>query len=86
MKAATSSASLLGRVDARRVVAFSGSAKIERNACEVFRVLADLKCIACVIGGQIRDQDDRLSGPLLLVVQGEIAGFDLGHGSSFLPG
>src|SRR5215469_6801497 len=71
-----------GRGDAgprRRVFAFAGSAKIDRDAGEMLELLRHLKRVTSVIGGEIGDQDVGLTCALLFIIEGEIVDFDLGH-------
>jgi hypothetical protein len=76
----------LGRIDTRGFIGFARSACIDGDAGEVFGVLGDLKGITGVIGGQVGDKNERLSGSLLIVVHGYVVHFDSGHDISSLRG
>ena len=45
----------------------------------MFGVLGNLESIAGMISGQVGDQDQRLSGSLLIVVHSDTVRFDFGH-------
>jgi hypothetical protein len=47
----------------------------------VLGVLRHLEGVTGVICGQVGNENEGLSGSLLLIVHGEVVGFDLGHGS-----
>jgi hypothetical protein len=49
------------------------------DAGKVVGVPGNLKRIAGAVRGQVRDQDQRLSGALLIVVHGEFVHLDFGH-------
>ena len=70
----------LGRIGPGRLVAFASAARVERDAGELLSVVLDLKGIACIVGSKVGDQQQRLAGALLLVVDGDVVGLDLRHG------
>jgi len=45
-------------------------------------VILNLKGITGVIGGEVRNEDQRFAGSLLLIVECDVPGRDLGHGIS----
>src|SRR6266571_472882 len=68
-----------GRVGPFRFVAFTRASQVHRDTGEVPGVLGDLKSVTGVISRQIRDQDERLSCSLLVVVDGDLVGLDFWH-------
>jgi hypothetical protein len=62
-----------------RLVALAGATEIDREAREVLRILRHLKRVASVIGGEVRNEDERLPGSLLFVVDYQAVGVDSGH-------
>jgi hypothetical protein len=60
-------------------VGFTGPSEVERDAREILGVLCDLKGVTRVIGGEVRNENEGISGPLLLVVHGDVVRSDLGH-------
>ena len=72
----------LGGIDAARFVGFTGAARIEGDAREVLGVFPDLKSVAGVVGGQVRDGDQGITGALLVIVDGQIVRFHLRHSPS----
>jgi hypothetical protein len=69
----------LGRIGPGRLVAFASAARIDRDTGETLSVVRDLKGITCIVGGKVGDQQQRLAGALLLVVDGDVVGLDLGR-------
>ena len=45
----------------------------------MFGIVGDLEGVAGIVGGEIGDEDERLSGALLLVVHGDTVRFDFRH-------
>ena len=72
----------LGGVRSGGLVALARAGKIYRDATEVLGVARKLKRVARVVGAQIRDQQQRLSFSLHLVVDAKSVGGDLRHGRS----
>jgi len=66
-------------IDSFRLVSFASPPWIDGDAGKVLGVLGNLESIAGAIRGQERNQDQRLSGSLLIVVHGDTVRFDLGH-------
>src|SRR6266545_3066217 len=62
-------------------VAFPRSAEVDGEAGEVLGVLRHLEGVTSVIGGQVGNEDQRFSGSLLVIVHGDVIGFDFRHGS-----
>jgi hypothetical protein len=75
----------LGRVRPGRLVALARARKVERDAAEVLGIRGQLKRVAGVIGGQIRDQQQRLAVPLHVVVEREFVYLDLWHARTAKP-
>src|SRR5436309_3185714 len=74
-----------GRVGPFGFVAFTRASQVHGETGEVLGVLGDLKSITGVISRQIRDQDERLSCSLLVVVDGDLVYLDFWHAAfSFL--
>src|SRR6185437_2051106 len=71
-------------VCALRCLRLASPAKIQRDAGEMLGVLCHLECIAGVIGGKVGNQDQRLSASLLVIIHGDVIGFDPGHGEFLL--
>src|SRR2546428_7121983 len=66
-------------------IRFTGASQVHGDTGEVLGILGDLKRITGVISRQIRDEDERLSCSLLVVVHGDLVDADFGHGAfSFL--
>src|SRR4030095_13764761 len=72
----------LGRPGPAWLVAFAGAAQVERDAGKLLGVVGDLKGIAGIVCCKIGDQQQRLAGALLLIVDGDVVGLDLRHGVS----
>src|SRR6266498_168426 len=68
-----------GRVRPLGLVTLTLTPEVQRDTCEVLGVVGDLKSVTSVISGQVRDQDERLSCSLLVVVHGYIAHLDFRH-------
>src|SRR6185312_7212008 len=62
-------------------VRFACPAEVERDAGKVLGVFRHLKGVTGMVGAQIRNKQERLSASLLLIVDGEVVGFDLRHGN-----
>src|SRR5216683_6900163 len=71
----------LGGIDALGFVRFTCPSQVEREAGKVLGVLCHLEGVTGVIGGQIRKENERLSGSLLVIVHRDVVGFDFRHGS-----
>src|SRR5713101_8336507 len=71
----------LSGIDAFRFVRFTCPSEVERDAGKVLGVLCHLEGVTGVIGGQIRNENEGLSGSLLVIVHRDVVGFDLRHGS-----
>src|SRR6266849_4491553 len=71
----------LGGIDAFGFVRFTCPSEVERDAGKVLGILCYLEGITGVIGGQIRNENQRLSASLLVIVYRDVVGFDLRHGS-----
>src|SRR6266567_1863360 len=71
----------LGGIDAFWFVRFTCPSEVERDAGKVLGVLRHLEGVTCVIGGQVRNENERLTDSLLVIVQRDVVGFDLRHGS-----
>jgi hypothetical protein len=69
-----------GGIRSFRYVALSGPSQVKRDAGEVLGVFCHLECVAGVVRAQVRDQDERLTTSLLVVVDRDVVGFDPGHG------
>src|SRR6266540_2226628 len=65
-----------GRVRPLGLVTLTLTPEVQRDTCEVLGVVGDLKSVT---SGQVRDQDERLSCSLLVVVHGYIAHLDFRH-------
>ena len=80
-----------GGIDAFRFVTLSCPAQVDGETGEVFRVLSNLESITGMVSGEIRNQDQRLSRSLLVIVDGDVVAFDFRHrgisvsGLRFLP-
>src|SRR5206468_3047140 len=72
----------LCRISSLGGLAFTGSAKIERNASEVLAIFGNLESVTGVIGGQVRNQNERVAGSLLFIVDGDVVGFYFRHAAS----
>src|SRR6185437_1439164 len=68
-------------ISAFRLVRFACPPQVERDAGKVFGILRYLKCVTGIVGTQIWNQDQRISASLLLIIHGDVVGFDLGHGT-----
>src|SRR5947209_20262816 len=66
---------VLGGVGALGTVRLAGSAEVERDAGEVLGVIGDLKGIASMVRGQVRNENQWLPGSLLVVIHGDVVGF-----------
>src|SRR5207248_5662098 len=60
-------------------VRFTGAPEVERDAGEVFGILGNLEGVAGVICSKVGNENQRLTTSLLIVVDGEVVGFDLRH-------
>src|SRR5271169_3295899 len=69
----------LHRIGAVRLVSLARASRVNGDASEMLGIVCDLEGIAGVVGGEIGDEDERLSCPLLLVVHGDAVRFDLRH-------
>jgi len=77
----------LGGIGALSFVRFPCPPQVERNARKVLGIFCDLEGITGVIGGQVRNENKRLAGSLLVLVYGDVVRFDLRHGNlSWLDG
>ena len=74
----------LGRVGAGRLVAVARAGKIDRDAAEVLGIGRQLERIAGVVGGEVRDEQERIAVALHLVVDREPIYLDLRHAHSLL--
>ena len=74
----------LGRVGAGRLVAVARAGKIDRDAAEVLGVGRHLERIAGVVGGEVRDEQERIAVALHVVVDREPIYLDLRHAHSLL--
>ena len=74
----------LGRVRPGRLVALARAREIDRDAAEVLGVGRQLERVAGVVGGQVRDQQQRLAVALHVVVDREPVDLDLWHARSLL--
>jgi hypothetical protein len=66
----------------RGLVALAGAREVQRDAAEVLGVGRKLERVARVIGGQVRDQQQRFAFSLHLVLDREPVDVDLRHGRS----
>ena len=71
----------LDGIGAFRFVAFASPSEVERDAGEVLRIFGDLKGVTGVIGGQVGNEYEWIAGSLLVIVHGDVVGFDLRHTS-----
>jgi hypothetical protein len=62
-----------------RLVGLARAAWVDRNAGEILGVIGDLEGVAGIVGGEIGNEDERLAGALLLVVDRDVVDFHLGH-------
>src|SRR6266581_2866167 len=60
-------------------VGFTRASQVHGETSEVLGVLGDLKSVTGVISRQIRDQDERLSCSLLVVVESDPVCLDFWH-------
>src|ERR1700751_2716013 len=67
------------RIGALRLIGLASAARIEGDASEVLGIIPDLKGIAGMVGGKIGNENERLSRPLLLVVDGDAVGSGFRH-------
>ena len=67
------------RIGAGGLVAFAGAARIDADAGKMLGVLADLECVAGIVGREIRDEHERFARALLLIVQSNAVSLDLRH-------
>ena len=74
----------LGRVRPGRLVALARAGKVDRDAAEVLGVGRQLERVAGVVGGRVRDQQERLAFSLHVVVDREPVYLDLWHARSLL--
>src|SRR5229473_4511571 len=72
---------IFGGIDAFGLVRFTCPSQVERDAGKVLGVLCHLEGVTSVIGGQIRKENERLSGSLLVIVHRDVVGFDFRHES-----
>lgn len=71
----------LGGIGAVRFVGFASPSEVEGDAGVMLGIFCHLKGITGVIGGQVRNENQGLAGPLLVIVHSEVVRFDLGHGN-----
>src|SRR4029077_20159076 len=71
----------LRRIGTFRFVAFARPSKIKGDTGEVFGIFGYLECITGVIGGQVGDENEGLTGSLLVIIDIEVVSFDLRHAS-----
>src|SRR5712692_9754617 len=71
----------LGGIHAFGFVRFTSPPEVQRDAGKVLGVLCHLEGVTSVIGSQIRNENQRLSSSLLVIVYRDVVGFDLRHGS-----
>src|SRR5436189_208730 len=61
-------------------VGFTGPSEVKRKASKVLSVLSYLEGITGVVGGQIGNEDQGFTCSLLIIIHGQIVGFDFRHG------
>src|SRR5258708_39592929 len=71
----------LSGIDTFRFVGFASPSEVERDAGKVLGVLCHLEGVTGVVSGQIRKENEGLSGSLLVIVHRDVVGFDLRHES-----
>src|ERR1700680_1933561 len=71
----------LGGIDAFGFVCFASPSEVERDAGKMLGVLRHLEGVAGIISGQKRNENEGLSGSLLVIVHRDVVGFDLRHKS-----
>src|SRR6266702_8962218 len=72
---------IFGGIDAFGLVRFTCPSEVQRDAGKVLGVLCHLEGVTSVFGGQIRNENKRLSASLLVIVHHDVVGFDLRHWS-----
>jgi hypothetical protein len=72
----------LHRIGATGLVGLARTTWIDGKARELLRIVCDLEGITCIVCGEVRDEDQRLPRPLLLVVHRNSTCLDLGHATS----
>ena len=70
----------LGGIGALRFVRFTSPPEVERDAGKVLGILSHLEGVTGVIGGQLRNKNEGLTGSLLIIVHRDVVGFNLRHG------
>ncbi len=61
------------------------AARVERDAAIAPREIAQLGLIAAIIPGKLMDEDDRVAGPDLFVIEADaVIGGEVGHRSSYI--
>src|SRR4051794_33961354 len=74
-----------GGIDSFGFICFTTASEVERYAGKVLGVLRYLEGVAGVISSQKRKKNEGLSSSLLVIVQGDVVGFDLRHESQSFP-
>jgi hypothetical protein len=62
-----------------RLVRLACTAWVEGNAGEELGIVRDLESVASIVGGKVWNEDERLTGPLLLVIHSDVVHFDFRH-------